>query len=133
MIPRSWIVVRLSKNLISSKALLVTTSDAHPALSELKGWVPVNNFLKMLLKTAIYVMDQSSDQVDRASERVSEFVDRGKKNIYGPENHLLSNVLSFAAGVGVGISAGVLFAPASGQQTRSSLKEKVHDIGRQAR
>jgi len=34
----------------------------------------------------------------------------------------------FAAGVGVGIGAGLLLAPASGEEIRNSIGEKVQDI-----
>lgn len=102
----------------------------------------MNKLLKSLLRTAVCMLDQYSEQVDRASDRVSgmvdrgrdrvsEMVDRGREAIY-PENHELRNVLSFAVGVGVGIGAGLLLAPASGKETRSSIKEKVRSIRGQA-
>ena len=91
----------------------------------------MNKFLKSLLRTAVCIMDQYSEEVDRASDRVSEMVHRGREAIY-PENHELRNVLSFTAGVGVGIGAGVLLAPASGKEIRSSIKEKVRNIRGQA-
>ncbi len=53
--------------------------------------------------------------------------------IYQRENRSLRNVASFAAGVGVGIGVGILFAPASGKETRSSISEKVQDISNQVR
>jgi gas vesicle protein len=92
----------------------------------------INKFFKVLLKTASYVMDQSSEQVDSASARVSGLVDRGKEMIR-PEGRGLRNAVSFAAGVGVGIGAAILFAPASGAEIRSSIKEKVQAIGRQTK
>lgn len=102
----------------------------------------MNNFLKSVLRTAVCVMDQYYEQVYRASDRVSgmvdrgrdrvsELVDRGREVIY-PEKHELRNVLSFAAGVGVGIGAGILLAPASGKEIRSSIKERVQSIRGQA-
>ena len=91
----------------------------------------MNRFVRSLLKTAVCAMDQYSQQVDRASERVSELVDQGKKMIHPPEDHGLRNVLSFVVGLGVGAGAAVLFAPASGKEIRSSIKEKVQEIGGQ--
>ena len=76
----------------------------------------MNKYLKLLLKTAVCVMDQSAAQVDRASDRVSGLIDRGKEMIH-PEDHRLRNALSFAAGLGVGLGAAILFAPASGEVT----------------
>ncbi|HUD67315.1 MAG TPA: YtxH domain-containing protein [Candidatus Sulfotelmatobacter sp.] len=91
----------------------------------------MNKFLKSLLRTAVSMMDQYYELVDRASDRVSDMVDRGREVIY-PENHELRNILSFVAGVGVGIGAGVLLAPASGKEIRSSIREKVRNIRGQA-
>ena len=98
----------------------------------------MNKLYKALLKTAVCVMDQYSEQVDRASDRVSglvdrasdraaDLVDRGKEMIR-PEDHTMRNTLSFAAGLGVGIGAAILFAPRSGAEVRSSIKEKVQNI-----
>jgi hypothetical protein len=83
----------------------------------------VTKLLKSILKTAVYVLDQAdnaaddmrdrvTDQVNRVSDQVSDITDRGRKAIYG-ESHTMRNVLTFAAGVGIGIGAGVLLAPAS--------------------
>jgi hypothetical protein len=87
-----------------------------------------NSLLKSALKTAVYVMDQTAEQVDRASDRASEFADDARNMIY-PEDHTLRHVLLFVAGVGVGVGAGMLLAPASGAETRSSITDKVQDIG----
>jgi len=102
----------------------------------------VNKFLKSLVRTAVCMMDQYYEQVDRASDRVSGLVDRGRdrvsdmidrgREVISPENHELRNLLSFAAGLGVGLGAGILLAPASGKEIRSSIKEKVQNIRGQA-
>lgn len=86
-----------------------------------------NSILKSLLKTAVYVMDQTADQVDRASDRAYEMADDARTAIF-PEDHTLRNILVFAAGVGVGVGAGLLLAPASGQEIRDSISERVQDI-----
>ena len=87
-----------------------------------------NSVLQSLLKTAVYIMDQSADKVDRVSDRAYEIADDARTAIF-PEDHTLRNVLLFAAGVGVGVGAGLLLAPASGEETRNSITEKVQDIG----
>jgi hypothetical protein len=87
-----------------------------------------NNVLKSLLKTAVYVMDQTSDQVDRVSQRASDFADDARTAIFPEEDHTLRNILLFAAGVGVGAGAALLLAPASGEDIRNSIGEKVQDI-----
>ncbi len=108
-----------------------------------KGEITVTKLLKSILKTAVYILDQAdsaaadmrdrvTDQVDRVSDQVSDLTDRGRKAIYG-EDHTLRNVLTFAAGLGIGLGAGVLLAPASGEETRSSMRDKVQDIGDKVR
>lgn len=92
----------------------------------------MNKTLRSILKTAVCVMDQYNDRMERASERVSDLVDRGQKVIYHREDHLLRNALSFAAGVSVGIGAGILFAPASGKEIRGSIIEKAQEIRHKA-
>jgi hypothetical protein len=86
-----------------------------------------NRILKSLLKTAVYVMDEASDRVDRVTDRASDFADDARSAIF-EEDHTLRNVLLFAAGVGVGVGAGLLLAPASGEEIRNSIGEKVQDI-----
>jgi YtxH-like protein len=92
-----------------------------------------NSILKSLLKTAVYVIDQTADQVDRASDRASQFADDAKTAIFPEEDHTLRNVLVFVAGVGVGVGAGLLLAPASGEEIRNSIGEKVQDISDKVR
>jgi len=87
-----------------------------------------NSVLKSLLKTAVYIMDQGADQVDRVSDRASQFADDARTAIFPEEDHTLRNVLVFVAGVGVGVGAGLLLAPASGEEIRNSISEKVQDI-----
>ena len=92
----------------------------------------MNNFLKLLLKTAVCVLDQSAARMDRASDCVSGLIDRGKEMIHS-EDHQLRNALSFAVGVGVGFSAAILCAPASGDATRSSITQQMRQIRARAR
>jgi hypothetical protein len=103
----------------------------------------LNNLLKSILKTAVYFVEQSdrvasdlrdrvSEEYETASDRVSDLRDRAQ-HLYAGENHTLRNVLTFAAGVGVGIGAGMLLAPASGEEIRSSIGDKVQDIGDRVR
>lgn len=103
----------------------------------------MNKLLKSVLKTVVYLLEQTENVADDVRERVSEGVDRAgdrvsdlrdrAQDFYGGEDHTLRNVLTFAAGVGVGIGAAILFAPASGEQIRSQIGEKVQDIGDRVR
>jgi uncharacterized protein YjbJ (UPF0337 family) len=98
----------------------------------------MNKFLKSVLKTAVYFLEQSdrlaadvrdrvADTVDRASDRAADLRDRAQV-LYEGEDHTVRNLLTFAAGVAVGVGAGMLLAPASGEELRGSIEEKVHDI-----
>jgi hypothetical protein len=103
----------------------------------------MNKLLKSVLKTVVYLMEQTenvaedmrdrvAEGVDRAGDRVSDVRDRAQ-DYYAGEDHTLRNVLTFAAGVGVGIGAAILFAPASGEEIRSQIGERVQDIGERVR
>lgn len=115
----------------------------------------MNKLLKSVLKTAVYLLDQTEDTAydvrdrvskgyGRVSDRVSDLHDdlrdqaadlgdRASRLYHGDEDHTLSNLLTFAAGVGVGIGAAILFAPASGEEIRSQIGEKVQSIGGKVR
>jgi len=103
----------------------------------------LNNLLKSILKTAVYFVEQSdrvasdvrdrvSDSLDSASDRVSDLRDRAQ-DYYEGENHTLRNILTFTAGVGVGVGVGMLLAPASGEEIRGSIGDKVQDISDRVR
>jgi gas vesicle protein len=99
----------------------------------------VNKLLKSILKTAVYIIDEADsaasdvrNRVERVSDRVADLADQGRDVIYD-EDHTLRNIGILAAGFGVGIAAGILLAPASGEETRSSMREKVEDIGERVR
>ncbi len=103
----------------------------------------MNNFIKSILKTAVYFLDQTdrfagdirdrfSDTVDRTTDRVSDLRDQAQE-LYEGEGHTMRNVLTFAAGVAVGVGAGMLLAPASGEEIRGSIGNKVQDIGDRVR
>jgi gas vesicle protein len=103
----------------------------------------MNKLLKSVLKTVVYILDQTEDTagevrhrvskgVDRVSDRVSDLRDQAQ-DFYSREDHTLRNILTFTAGVGVGIATAMLFAPASGDEIRSQIGEKVQDIGGRVR
>jgi len=87
-----------------------------------------NSLLRSALKAATYVMDQTADQVERVTDRAADYADDARSAIFREEDHTVRNVLLFVAGVGVGVGAGLLLAPASGQEIRNSIGEKVQDI-----
>ena len=107
----------------------------------------MNNLIRAILKTAVYFLDQTdrvagdvrdrvSRGVDRAHDRVSDQVSdlRDRANdLYPRHDHMLRNVIAFGAGVGVGVAAGMLLAPASGEELRDTIGDKVSDIGDRVR
>jgi gas vesicle protein len=103
----------------------------------------MNNLIRSILKTAVYFLDQTdrftsdvrdrvNDGVDRATEQVAELREQAV-DLYSGEDHTVRNVLTFVAGVGVGVGAALLFAPASGEEIRGQIGDKVHDIGDRVR
>ena len=48
-------------------------------------------------------------------------------------DHTMRDAVSFIAGVGLGVGIGMLFAPASGQETRELISEKVQKVGTRVR
>jgi hypothetical protein len=103
----------------------------------------MNNLIRSILKTAVYFLDQTnsfgsdvrdrvSHGIDRAAERVSDLRDQAE-DLYSGDDHTVRNVLTFAAGVGVGLGAALLFAPASGEEIREQIGDKVQDIGDRVR
>ena len=93
----------------------------------------LNKLVRSALKTAVYIMDQTAEQVDRASERASEMADNARDAIYPQRDHTLRNLIAFAAGVGVGVGAGMLLAPSSGTELRGSISDKVQNISNRVR
>ena len=92
-----------------------------------------SSLLKSILKTAVYIMDSTADSVDRVSERASRFADDARDVIYPDRGNTYRNILSFAAGVGIGVAAGVLLAPQSGAELRHSIGDRVQDISERVR
>ena len=106
----------------------------------------MNKFLKLLLGTSLYVLEQSDqstrkirnraadnidDLRDMAQEKyatASDRVSRASQALMG-DSHVVGNILSLAAGVGIGVGIGLIFAPASGEETRSAIADKVQVVG----
>jgi hypothetical protein len=99
--------------------------------------------LRSVLKTAVDLLEQServsgrmrdrvNDGVDRAGDRWSELRHQAM-DLHGHEDHTVRNVVSLVAGVGVGIGLAILFAPASGEQVRNSITERVQAVGDRVR
>ena len=95
----------------------------------------MNSLIKSILRTVVYFLDQTDRLTHEvrgraydAADRVSDIRDRAV-DIYKGPNQTMRNVLMFAAGVGVGAGAAVLLAPASGEEIRGQIGQKVQDFG----
>jgi hypothetical protein len=112
-----------------------------------------NQVLKSILKTAVCFLDQSGEAAgdardriasgfDRASDRISDMGERASsrlsdvgdrvRGLYSGDD-TAKNALMFAAGIAVGACAGILLAPASGEETREAIGDKVHEFRGQVR
>jgi gas vesicle protein len=107
----------------------------------------MKNLIKLLLSTGLYALEQSDNATRKMRERAADRIDdlrdtaqeaygtatdrvtRAARVMRGEDNRVLGNTLRFAAGIGVGIGIGLLLAPASGEETRSSIVEKVQGFG----
>jgi hypothetical protein len=89
----------------------------------------MNRTLKMLLRAALNMLEQSDRATEPVRERIAETADLLQRKVRG-EDHTLRYVLTFAAGVGVGVGVGILTAPGSGAQSRNSISEKVREVGK---
>jgi hypothetical protein len=111
----------------------------------------MNKILKILLGTGLYLLEQSDsatktvrdraagplgDLRDAAQEKyevAAERMARASRAIRGEDSDLLRNTLLFTAGIGVGVGVGLLLAPASGDETRSLIAGRVHEVGDKVR
>ncbi|MBZ5685923.1 MAG: YtxH domain-containing protein [Acidobacteriia bacterium] len=93
----------------------------------------IDRFVKSILKSVVYIMDETADRVDRVSDRASRLADNTRSVIYPSEGQTLRNIASFAAGIGVGVAAGMLLAPSSGAELRNSISDKVQNISDKVR
>jgi hypothetical protein len=103
-----------------------------------------NNLLKALLGAGLYVLDpmreRLSDRLDDLSERAQDTyasaLDRlsdVSDRIRGRRHAGWENAMWALIGVGVGVGVGMLLAPASGEETRSTLSEKAQEVSGRVR
>lgn len=94
----------------------------------------------VLLGTGLYLIDslrdRLSDQYDDVSEKArdtyntaADRVSRTSDVIRGEDHRVLGTAASILLGVGIGVGVGLLLAPASGEETRSNIANKVQDFG----
>jgi hypothetical protein len=76
------------------------------------------------------IKDRVHDTYDTATRRVS----RAAEALRGEEDsHILGKVGALLIGIGIGMGVGLLIAPASGEETRAEITDKVSDLGDKVR
>jgi YtxH-like protein len=76
------------------------------------------------------IKDRARQRYKTASDRLGRATDvlRGKE-----ESRVFGKVGALLIGVGVGVGVGLLIAPASGENTRADITDKVSDFGDKVR
>ena len=93
----------------------------------------------ILLGTGVYLLDSLRDRLtegigdlgERARETYGEASRRVSRasDVMRGEDHGITSVAALLIGVGVGVGVGMLLAPASGEETRSTISNKVQEFG----
>jgi ElaB/YqjD/DUF883 family membrane-anchored ribosome-binding protein len=98
----------------------------------------------LLLGTGVYLLEslreragtsledltgRARESFDEASRRAS----RAKDAIRGEDHHALGTTAALLIGVGIGVGVGLLLAPASGEETRDTITNKVQEFGDRVR
>jgi hypothetical protein len=102
-----------------------------------------NQLLKTLLGTGLYLLDpvrerladRFSDISEKAQDTYEDAVDRvsGLGDSLRGRFERPSRLKWMLIGVGVGVGVGMLLAPMSGEEARTSISDKVQDIGGRVR
>ena len=74
--------------------------------------------------------DRADDVQDEAKRRYDETTGRlqDARDALQGRKHWVAPTMNFLCGIGVGMGLGILFAPVSGEEARSTLKNKVVDF-----
>src|SRR6266496_4420252 len=98
----------------------------------------------LLLGAGAYLLESLRE---RASDSVEDLRDRARETygiaasrtsraaaaLRGEDNHVWGSAAALLMGVGVGVGVGMLLAPASGEETRRKVHDKVSDFGEKVR
>jgi hypothetical protein len=93
----------------------------------------------LVLGTGIYLLDSLRDRTagtihdlrskaEDTYETATDRVSRAADVIRGEDNPLLHTAIAALLGLGIGVGVGLLLAPASGEETRGNIADKVRDI-----
>jgi gas vesicle protein len=90
------------------------------ALTDAKLWADVRDRLQDSTETA---RDEIKRKYDEGADRLQD----ANRALHGRRDWV-APTLSFFGGVGLGVGFGVLFAPVSGEEARTALRDRVVDI-----
>jgi len=99
-----------------------------------------NVLSNILVGTGVYLLDslreRLKDGIDDLTDRAKDTYDEASRRagratevIRGEDHRGLSTAAALLIGIGVGVGVGMLLAPASGEETRSTLSNKVQEFG----
>lgn len=103
-----------------------------------------NVLWNILIGTGVYLLDslreragdsfddfrgKAHDVYDEASKRAG----RASDALRGEDHRGMGTAAALLIGVGIGVGVGMLLAPASGEETRSNLSNKVQEFGDRVR
>lgn len=89
-------------------------------LSDPKLWASLNDQLR---DRADDVSEVVREKYETASDRLSDM-----SSALRGDSQWVAPTLSFIGGIGVGIGLGILFAPMSGEEARSAIRDRAVDV-----
>jgi hypothetical protein len=103
-----------------------------------------NILWNVLLGTSVYLLDSLRSRLSEGIEDISDRArdtygeasrraSRATEVIRGEDHSGFSTAAALLIGVGVGVGVGMLLAPASGEETRSTISNKVQEFGDRVR
>jgi YtxH-like protein len=103
-----------------------------------------NLLWNVLLGTGVYLLDSLRNRVsegvgdlgERARDTYDEAARRASRAtdvIRGEDHRGMNTAVALLLGIGVGVGVGMLLAPASGEETRNTISNKVHEFGGRVR
>ncbi len=89
-------------------------------LTDAQLWAAINDDLK---SAASSVSERLNEKLDGSSTRM-----RDSRLVVRRGSPWASHALTLISGIGIGVGLGLLYAPSSGEQTRSTLRDKASEI-----
>jgi YtxH-like protein len=99
-----------------------------------------NILSNLLVGASVYLLDslrnRLSEGIEDVSQKARDTYEEASKRagrasdvIMGEEHRGLGTAASILIGIGIGVGVGMLLAPASGEETRSTISNKVQEFG----